>query len=577
MNYAPNRELKLKLESWRAHTVMFSLLGLFAVLGGRAVFLQGIKTDFLQQKGEARYSRVIELPAHRGMVKDRNGELLAISTPVESIWASPDDIDATPEKTEKLARLLGISRGELNAKLKDEDRNFVYLKRQMPKEDAAKIMGLQIPGIFQTREYRRYYPQGAEMAHLLGFTGAEDNGQEGIELALQQHLAGKSGSRRVIKDRKGQIIEDVETIKSPQPGKDLVLSVDQRIQHAAYRELKNAVLAHRAKAGAIVVLNAKTGEVLAMANLPDYNPNNRGKLTAAQTRSRAVTDIFEPGSTLKPFTAAAAIEAGKFSPGTMIETGDGSLTLGPATIRDAHKVGRVTVEQVIQKSSNVGAAKMALSLPPEYLWNVFDHAGFGGVPKSGFPGEVSGKLRPHKSWRPIEQATMSYGHGISVSLLQLARSYTIFATGGEIKPVTMIKADTTPAGKRVFSAKTVSAVSKMLEMVVQTGGTGLRAQVPGYRVAGKTGTAHKLEGGVYAPDKFVGSFVGFAPASDPKLIIAVMIDEPSGIEHQGGQVAAPVFSAVMGDALRLLGIAPDAPLPEGPLIPPEQAIIREEV
>ncbi|MGB9150132.1 MAG: penicillin-binding protein 2 [Burkholderiales bacterium] len=576
-NYAPNRELRLRLEGWRARVVMFGLMGLFLVLSGRAFFLQGMKRDFLQQKGEARYSRVIELPANRGMVKDRNGELLAISTPVESIWASPDDVEASAQQIEKLARLMSMTRGELNKKLQNDDKNFVYLKRQLPKEDATKIMALQIPGIFQTREYRRYYPLGAETSHLLGFTGVEDNGQEGVELAHQKLLSGKSGSRRVIKDRKGQIIEDVETIKAPQPGQDLTLSIDERIQHAAHKELKNAVVRNKAKAGAIVVLDAKTGEVLALANLPDFNPNNREKLTAAQSRNRVMTDTFEPGSTMKPFTAAAAIETGKFSPGTFIETSGGSMTIGPATIHDAHKEGRLTVEQVIQKSSNVGSAKMALALPAEYLWNVFNHAGFGNLPKSGFPGEVSGRLRPFKTWRPIEQATMSYGHGITVSLLQLARAYTVFANGGEILPVTLLKAGSSPAGERVFSAKTTSAVNKMLEMATQAGGTGIKAQVPGYRVAGKTGTTHKLEDGVYSPDKFVSSFVGFAPASNPRLIIAVMIDEPNGGEYFGGIVAAPVFSAVMGDSLRHMGIAQDAPLPEGPLIPQEHPLIKEEV
>jgi cell division protein FtsI (penicillin-binding protein 3) len=577
MNYAPNRELRLRLENWRARLVLFGLLGLFVVLAGRAVFLQGMKNDFLQQKGEARYSRVMELPAHRGMVKDRNGELLAISTPVESIWVSPDDVEVSPQQTDKLAKLLGISRSELNGKLKNDDKNFVYLKRQMPKEDASKIMAMHLPGVFQTREYRRYYPAGGEMAHLLGFTGVEDNGQEGIELAHQATLAGKAGSRRVIKDRKGQIIEDVETIKAPQPGKDLVLSIDQRIQHAAYRELKNAVIEHKAKAGAIVVLDAKTGEVLALANLPDYNPNNRGKLTGAQTRNRVVTDTFEPGSTMKPFTAAAAIEAGKVSPGTMIDTGGGSMTIGPATIRDAHKEGRLTVEEVIQKSSNVGSAKIALTLSPETMWSALNNAGFGSAPKSGFPGEVSGRLRPYKTWRPIEQATMSYGHGVSVSLLQLARAYTIFASGGALKPVTLVKTDVAPEGTRVFSPKTASAMNKMLEMAVQAGGTGPKGQVPGFRVAGKTGTAHKLEGGHYAPDKYIASFVGFAPASDPRLIVAVMIDEPNNKQYYGGIVAAPVFSAVMGEALRQLGVSPDTPLPEGPLVPIDLPMIKEEV
>jgi cell division protein FtsI (penicillin-binding protein 3) len=356
-----------------------------------------------------------------------------------------------------------------------------------------------------------------------------------------------------------------------------VLSIDQRIQHAAYRELKNAVIEHKAKAGAIVVLDAKTGEVLALANLPDYNPNNRGKLTGAQTRNRVVTDTFEPGSTMKPFTAAGIDHGAGRDFACFDGRGGGSMAIGPNTIRDAHKEGRLTVEQVIQKSSNVGSAKIALTLSPETMWGALNSAGFGSVPKSGFPGEVSGRLRPHKTWRPIEQATMSYGHGVSVSLLQLARAYTVFASGGMLKPVTLIKTDVAPEGTRVFSPKTASALNKMLEMAVQAGGTGPKGQVPGFRVAGKTGTAHKLEGGAYAADKYISSFVGFAPVSDPRIIVAVMIDEPGDKQYYGGIVAAPVFSTVMGEALRQLGVSPDAPLPEGPLVPVDLPMIKEEV
>ncbi len=565
------------LRDWRSTSVLFLLLAAYAVLCGRAFYLQGLHHGFLQQKGESRYSRVIELSATRGMITDRNREPLAISTPVESVWASAADIEITSEQMRRLARLLELDTTDIQRRLQDTRREFVYLKRHLPPEQAAKVVELNIPGVFLQREYRRYYPGSEYTAHLIGFTDIDDKGQEALELAFDAELAGKPGSRRVIKDRLGQIVEDVESIRSPQHGRDLALSIDAKIQYLAYRELKAAVIAHRAKAGGIVVLDARTGEVLVMANLPSYNPNNRGKFEPKRTRNRALTDLFEPGSTLKPFTAAAAIETGRYRPDTVIQTAPGQLSIGSATIHDAHPAGALTVAQVIQKSSNVGAAKIALGLPAEKLWNVLSQVGFGAPPHSGFPGEVSGRLRGFAGWRPIEQATLSYGHGISVSLLQLARAYLIFANDGEIRPVTLLKRDAPTEGTRVISAATAREVRKMLEMAVQPGGTAPRAQIAGYRVGGKTGTAHKIEGGSYAPDKYVSSFIGFAPVSDPQLIVAVMIDEPSAGQHYGGTVAAPVFSNVMSGALRLLSVKPDAPLNNVVLPPPSAPEIREEV
>ncbi len=534
------------------------LLGLVG-LAGRAAYLQGMHKGFLQQKGESRYSRVVEISAHRGMITDRHGEPLAISTPVESVWASPQDMEITTSQIKKLAEIIGMNSAEIQKKIEGPQRDFVYLKRHLPPEIAARVVELNMPGVFLRREFRRYYPAGELTAHMLGFTDVDDNGQEGVELAWQDDLAGKAGSRRVIKDRKGRIVEDIESIRVPRPGRDIALSIDSKIQYLAYRELKQAVEASKSKAGGIVVLDAQTGEVLALANLPVYNPNNRGKIKSERARNRALTDVFEPGSTLKPFTVAAALEAGRISPDTIFQTAPGTLTIGKATIRDSHREGPLTVSQVIQKSSNVGSAKIALSLPPETLWEILSQSGFGVSTGSGFPGEVTGRLRPHKTWRPIEQATMSYGHGISVSLIQLARAYTLFSAEGELKPVSLLKLDAPTTGERVISRATALAVSRMLEMVVRPGGTAPRAQISGYRVAGKTGTAHKLEGNGYAKDRYISTFVGYAPASNPRLIIAVMLDEPSAGQYFGGVVAAPVFSQVMAGALRILSVPHDAP------------------
>jgi len=455
--------------------------------------------------------------------------------------------------------LLDMDVRELSRKL-GSDKDFVYLKRQIPPDVADQVAALKLPGIHQQQEYRRYYPAGELTAHILGFTGAEDAGQEGVELAFDSQLSGKAGSRRVIKDRRGNVVEDVESIRAPQEGKDIQLALDDKIQYIAYSNLKQAVEQHKAKAGGAVVLDARTGEVLALVNLPTYNPNNRSKLNGAQLRNRALTDTYEPGSTMKPFTAALALEKGKFRYDTPIQTAPGRFTIGNATIHDSHANGVLTVAQVIQKSSNVGIAKIALSFPSETLWDMYDSLGFGTPLKLGFPGEVGGRLRPWKKWQPIEQATMSYGNGISVTLIQLARAYLVFAREGDLIPLSLTKLDSLPPrGKPVFSAQTAKEVRTMMEMVVQPGGTATKAQVAGYRVAGKTGTAHKVDGGQYA-NKYVASFVGLAPASDPRLIVAVMVDEPSNGVYYGGDVAAPAFSRIMAGALRTIGVQQDAPL-----------------
>jgi len=559
MKFAHSPVLVRRLSPGRSRLVVTVLLAAFCSLIGRSLYLQVFQNDFLQKKGESRYERVIEIPATRGRVMDRHGDVLAVSTPVRAIWAIPEDARLSPAQSRDLAQLLEMDVRELNRKLASE-KDFVFIKRQMPPDTADKVTALHLPGIHQQNEYRRYYPAGEMAAHVLGFTGVEDEGQEGVELAMNDLLTGKPGSRRVIKDRRGQIVEDVESVHLPQDGKDVSLALDAKIQYLAYSQLKQAIVEHKAKAGGIVVLDVKSGEVLALVNAPTYNPNNRVKLAGAQLRNRAFTDTFEPGSTFKPFTAAMALEKGAYRFDTPIQTAPGRLTIGTATIHDAHPHGILTVAQVIQKSSNIGAAKMALTFRPEEMWQTLDSLGFGSPLKLGFPGEVGGRLRPAKTWRPIEQATMSYGHGISVTLMQLARAYLAFARDGDLIPLSLTKVDTPPlTGKAVFSAQTAHEVRAMLELAVQAGGTAPKAQIAGYSVAGKTGTAHKLEGGSYA-DKYVASFVGFAPASDPRLIVAVMIDEPSGQQYYGGDVAAPVFAQVMAGALRALGVAPDTPL-----------------
>ena len=558
----------------RAAILFGGLAVLFAVLAGRSLYLQWFDNAFLQERGAARYSRELELPAHRGRIVDRNGEPLAVSTPVKSLWAFPGQLELSPEDLARLARVLDVKPAVLKARI-DASDEFAYVAKLVSPEVAERALALRIRGLNEETAFRRYYPAGDVTSHVLGFTGDRDAGQEGIELAQQGWLAGVPGSRRVIINRRGEAVEDVASIRAPQEGRDLALSLDSRLQYLAFRELRAAVEANRAKAGGLVILDARSGEILALANWPAYNPNSRDRAARDRMRNRALTDMFEPGSTLKPFAIAAALDAGTVRPETPIATGGGTLTIGSATIHDAHPAGTLTVEQVIQKSSNVGAAKIALGLPAQTLWQKLADVGFGTPPKTGFPGEVSGRLRPAKTWKPIEQATISYGHGISVNLVQLARAYTVFAGGGELKPVSLFKTGAPVAGSPAVGRETALAVRRMLELAVQPGGTAPRAQVSGYRVAGKTGTAHKLEGRGYAANRYVSSFVGFAPASDPRIVVAVMIDEPTAGQYYGGVVAAPVFSTVTGAALRMLGVPTDAPV-DNVILPPDGGEVREE-
>ena len=557
--FTTNPLLDVRLPAYRSRLVMLLVAVAFLALALRAVYLQTVSNDFLQKQGESRYARTIELPASRGRVLDRNGVVLATSLPAPAVWASPEDLKATPGQLSKLAALLEMPERELHRRLADEDKTFVYLKRQVEASVAEQVAALEITGVHQRKEYKRYYPEGEALAHVVGFTSVEDTGQEGIELAQDGALSGVAGSRRVIRDRLGRAIEDVGAIREPRDGRDLQLSIDSKVQYHAYSALRDAVAAHKAKAGAVVVLDARSGEVLALANLPSYDPNQRRQLSGAQLRNRVITDTFEPGSTMKPFTTALALEAGKVTPKTVIDTAPGKMKIGSAVIGDAHPHGALTVEEVLQKSSNVGTVKLAMTMPPQKMWDMFTGVGFGQAPQIGFPGAVAGRVRPHRSWKPIEQATMSYGHGISVSLVQLARAYTVFTSDGRLMPLSMLKVDDPGAGVPVFSPKTARAVRQMLEMAAGPGGTAPKAQVAGYRVAGKTGTAYKQENGRYVR-KYIASFVGFAPVSDPRLVVAVMIDEPSAGQHYGGQVAAPVFSRIVGDALRALRVPPDAPL-----------------
>ena len=555
-----NPLLKRELPMWRPRFLLLALLAGSMTLAGRALYLQGVNNDFLQAKGESRYARTIEIPATRGRITDRHGDMLAVSTPVRSVWAIPADTKLEPAQARELARVLEMDVRELNEKLATQ-RDFVYLKRQLSPEVAQSIADLELPGIHQQREFRRYYPGGEVMAHILGFTNVEDQGQEGIELAFDKQLAGLPGLRRVIKDRRGQIIEGTDAVRPPREGEEVALSIDGKIQYLAWSALRDTMKEHKAKAGAAVVIDSRTGEILAMVNAPTFNPNNRRNLTGEQLRNRVFTDSFEPGSIMKPFIAGLALDRGKVRPTTLIDATAGRMTIGTATISDSHRHDKpMTVAEVIQKSSNIGTVKLAQYFSPTEMWQLFDDLGFGKPLNLGFPGESGGRLRPARSWKPIEQATMSYGHGISVSLIQMARAYLAFARDGELVPLSLTRVEGAPSnGRRIFSVETTRAVRAMLESVTQAGGTATKAQVAGYRVGGKTGTALKIENGRYVK-RYVASFVGFAPVSNPRLVVAVMIDEPSAGSYYAGTVVGPLFSRIMEGSLRSLGVAPDAPL-----------------
>ncbi len=556
VNYSSSPLLASKTPPWRSKFFV-AMVGLgFCILLGRAVYVQIIGAPFFLKQGEIRYARTLELPASRGKIIDRNGLILAASVPAPSLWAIPKDFEAAPKQRAELAHLLGMTPKELADRL-DDSPNFVWLRRQADDQLAKDVARLELKGIHQVREYKRKYPEGESAAHVVGFTNVEDRGQEGIELAFQKELAGRDGTRRVIKDRLGKVVEDIGDRVAPVDGRDIELSIDSKVQFVAYQRIRDAVAEHKAKAGSVVVLDAQTGEVLALANYPSFNPADRRNLTGAQLRNRALTDTFEPGSTMKPFIAALAMESGRVTPNTVIQTAPGRMTIGGSTISDAHPHGALTVAEVIQKSSNVGTVKMAMQMQPREMWELFTQAGFGQKPQLSFPGAVTGRLRPYKSWRPIEQATMSYGYGLSASLFQLARAYTVFAHDGELVPVSMVKNAEPTGGVRVLSPKTALAVREMLNMVTGPGGTAPKAQAMGYSVGGKTGTAYKQEGKGYSQKKYRSWFVGMAPINNPRIVVAVMVDEPSNGKYFGGDVAAPVFSEVVQQTLRMLGVQPD--------------------
>src|SRR5512139_1538619 len=559
MNYHSRKLLKLNLAPWRMATLGGLLLAGFTVVAGRALYLQGLNTDYLQGKGDAVANRSLTLPAQRGQVSDRHGQLLAISTPVESLWARPAELRLTDSQRAHLAKVLDVSPQELEKKLARKTRGEFSVRRPVTPEQAAKITAMGVSGLHLRREFRRYYPAGEVAAHVVGFTNVDDLGQEGVERAYQDWLAGREGERQVLRDRRGNTIRDLAPIKTAQMGGNLALALDLKIQYLAHRELAAAIAKHKAKGGSIVVLDAKTGEILALANQPIFNPNNRRNYQPGPMRNRAVIDTFEPGSTVKPFVAAAVLERGLFHPDSVIDTPE-TFRVGTKLVRDEHPHPQMTVTEIIQKSSNVGAVKMAMSLTPQQFWEVLHRAGFGQLPGSGFPGETAGRLRDPGTWKPVEQATMAYGYGLSVSLLQLVRGYMAFANDGEVMPLSFLKREPQEiVGERVFSANVAREVRAMMETVTQEGGTGTLTRVPGYRVAGKTGTAHKLVNGRYSPDRYLASFVGMAPASNPRLIIGVTIDELSDGVYYGGSVAGPVFAQVMGASLRMLGLPPDAP------------------
>ena len=557
VNYSASPLLASKTPVWRSKFIVAALALAFAGLGARAAYVQVVGNDFFQRQGEVRFARTLELPANRGRVLDRNGLILASSVVAQSIWAIPEDVDKTDPKLRGVAKLLGMPLSTLKKRLANEDKTFVWVKRQVDEPVANEIAALGIKGIYLRREYKRKYPEGEAAAHVVGFTNVEDRGQEGVELAFNKELSGRSGSRRVIKDRLGRVVEDVRDVVPPVDGPDLQLSIDSKVQYFAYQKLREAVQMHKARAGSVVVLDTRTGEVLALANYPSYNPNLRLNLSGEQLRNRVLTDSFEPGSTMKPFIAALALDKGLVTPTTQIQTAPGHMSIGGSTINDAHPNGLLTVNEIIQKSSNVGAVKMAMQMSPREMWETFAQAGFGQKPQVPFPGAVSGRLRPYKTWRPIEQATMSYGYGLSVSLFQLAQAYTIFARDGELIPVSMVKTDGPTDGVRVFSEKNALAVRKMLEMATGPGGTGQRAQTMGYSVGGKSGTARMQEGKGYAEKKYRSFFVGLAPVEQPRIVVAVMVDQPNNGAYYGGVVAGPVFSETVQQTLRILGVQPD--------------------
>ena len=537
--------------------VVFIILSI-AALVWRAFDLHILDNAFLQDQGAARYLRVMPISTHRGMITDRNGEPLALSTPVDSVWIHPKEFLTVQAQWPKLAKILDVKVSYITKiVMQRKTRDFVYLQRHVTPEKSQRILALGLSGVSLQREYRRYYPAGEVASHVLGFTNIDDAGQEGMELAYDDWLQGTPGLKRVLKDRLGRVIKHVELIKQAKPGKDLILSIDRRLQYLTYRELKKAVQKHKAKSGSAVILDVKTGEVLAMVNQPSYNPNNRKKLKSKNFRNRAVTDIFEPGSTIKPFTMAAALESGSYRPTTKVDTTPGTLRVGTSLIRDHRNYGVIDLTHIIQKSSNVGMTKIALSIPASKITRMHNNVGFGLSSNSGFPGEVSGLVNLISDKQKIERATLSYGYGLSVTSLQLARAYAVIANKGKRVPVKFTRVDNDVIGKAVLSENTSRQIISMMETVITKEGTGSLASIPGYRVAGKTGTVKKITVSGYSDKKYLSIFAGLVPASNPRLVMVVNVDEPSGGVYYGGEVAAPVFSKVMAGALRILDIAPD--------------------
>ncbi len=528
-------------------------------LVARAVHLQVLDKDFLNQQADTRHLRTESISAHRGTILDRNGEPLAISTPVDSIWVNPKEFASAVNKVPVLAKALDVDADVLMRRVtRSMDKEFLYLKRHLNPSAAQNVMALKLPGINVQREYRRYYPASEVTGHLVGFTNVDDEGQEGLELAMNYWLQGEPGAKRVLKDRLGRSIENVESIRPPHHGKDLRTSIDLRLQYLAYRTLKAAVKSHNARSGSIVILDVKTGEVLAMVNQPTYNPNDRSQFVAERYRNRAITDIFEPGSSIKPLVVAAALESGQYRPSSVVDTAPGYVSVGAKKIEDSRNLGRISLTTILARSSNVGVTKVAMDLQPDQLWSTMSHFGLGEMTSSGFPGESAGMLSHYSNWRPISQATIAYGYGVSVTPLQLAQAYSALGNGGVMQPISLFAIEDHALGERVVSADTATAVRRMLEEVVRPGGTGTKAAIDGYRVAGKTGTSWKFAKGGYSQDKYISIFAGLAPASEPRLATVVVIDEPGGELYYGSDVAAPVFADVMSESLRLLAVPPDA-------------------
>ena len=562
--YAPvakNPVLASRLPMWRSKFVVILVFLAFAALVGRAFWVQVVNQDFYVEQGQKRYQRTIELDATRGRIVDRHGAMLAVSLATYEIWATPkllDEASFTP-----LAKLLDLPIADLRRRL-TADKQFVLLKRQVDADTATHVDRLGLAGITRIADSKRFYPEGESAAHVVGFTDIEDKGQEGVELAVNELLSGEPGQREVIRDRLGRVVSETGPLVPAQNGATIHLTIDRRIQQLAYAQLKAAIAKHSAEAGSVVVLDARNGEVLALANWPTFDPNDRARLTGRQLRNRAVVDTFEPGSTIKPLVVALSIDEGKVRPQSIIDTAPGTYRLGPHVIHDTSDHGRITVAEAVQKSSNIALAKLALNLPAETIWTKYQEYGLGRAPELTFPGVASGKVRPYKRWRPIEQATMAYGYGLSASLLQIAQVYTAYAGDGTLHPAKLLLDEPgsrkTPAavtGQRVTTPSTAAAIRSMLEMATGPGGTGRAATIEGYRVGGKTGTARKQVGASYAKNRYRALFVGMAPMSDPRLIVAVMIDDPAGRAFYGGTVAGPVFSSVAGGALQLLGVPPD--------------------